>query len=64
MMAGRGYITAGWWGYFLCAAIYVIAGLRAGDWLGLVGSVFFLLATVSFMIHHARFGGNAETEDK
>jgi hypothetical protein len=55
-MEGRGYITAGWWGYFFCAAIYVISGLRAGDWLGLAGSVFFLIATVCFMIPHHRFG--------
>jgi hypothetical protein len=53
-MSERVYLTAGWWGYFLCAAIYVIAGLRAGDWLGLVGSVFFLVATVCFMVPHYR----------
>ncbi len=53
-MPSRAFITAGWWGYFICAAIYVVAGIRAGDWLGLTGSVFFLLATVSFMIPHYR----------
>ena len=53
-MSSRGFITAGWWGYFICAAIYVIAGIRAGDWLGLSGSFFFLVATVCFMVPHYR----------
>ena len=53
-MSTRGYITLGWWGYFTCAVIYVISGLRAGDWLGLTGSLFFLLATISFLIPHYR----------
>lgn len=49
-------LSAGWWGYFACAAVYVIAGLRAGDWFGLLGSVFFLVATVCFIIEHYRGG--------
>lgn len=51
-MSGRGLIAFGWWGYFICAAIYVVAGIKAGDWLGLAGSFFFLIATLAFMIHH------------
>lgn len=53
-MRSRGFITMGWWGYFICAAIYVVAGIRAGDWLGLSGSLFFLGATVCFIIPHYR----------
>lgn len=49
-------LSLGWWDYFACAAVYVIAGLRAGDWLGLVGSLFFLLATIAFIIEHYRGG--------
>lgn len=45
-------LQAGWWGYFACAAVYVVAGLRAGDWFGLLGSVFFLIATVCFIVEH------------
>ncbi|MEJ6707721.1 MAG: hypothetical protein QNK92_02710 [Amylibacter sp.] len=60
-MSSRGFITAGWWGYFICAAIYVVAGIRAGDWLGLAGSFFFLGATVCFMVPHYR--NRAERSD-
>ncbi|MEM6620281.1 MAG: hypothetical protein AAF631_13415 [Pseudomonadota bacterium] len=49
-------LAVGWWGYFACAVIYVIAGLRAGDLLGLAGSVCFLVATVAFLIDHYRRG--------
>ena len=55
-MRDRGFISAGWWGYFACAAIYVVSGLRAGDWLGLAGSVLFLIATLCFMVPHYRRG--------
>ena len=51
-MTTRGWVTLGWWGYFSCAVVYVISGLRAGDWLGLTGSLFFLAATVAFLIPH------------
>ena len=52
MMWSRRFITAGWWGYLICAAIYVVASARAGDWLNLSGSLFFFLATVCFIIPH------------
>jgi hypothetical protein len=53
-MNDRNFISAGWWGYFICAVIYVIGGLRAGDWLSILGSLFFLGATISFMVPHYR----------
>ncbi len=53
-MSDRGFVSIGWWGYFGCALIYVISGLRSGDWLGLAGSLFFLGATVAFLIPHYR----------
>jgi hypothetical protein len=53
-MTNRGFVSLGWWGYFSCAVIYVISGLRAGDWLGFAGSLFFLGATVAFLIPHYR----------
>lgn len=55
-MNNSNLLSIGWWGYFACALIYVIAGLRAGDWLGLLGSMFFLAATVAFLIHYYRSG--------
>ncbi len=53
-MSSRAWVSIGWWGYFTCALIYVVAGVRAGDWLGTVGSLFFLGATVAFLIPHYR----------
>ena len=53
-MSNRGFITAGWWGYFICAVIYVIGGIRAGDWITIIGSLFFLIATICFMVPHYR----------
>lgn len=50
----RHFLTAGWLGYLACAAIYVVAGVRSGDVLSLIGSVFFLLATLAFLIPHIR----------
>jgi Na+/proline symporter len=53
-MSERNFISAGWWGYFICAVIYVIGGIRAGDWITILGSLFFLIATISFMVPHYR----------
>ena len=47
-------ITFGWWGYFICALIYVIQGIRFEDYVGTVGSIFFLLATAAFLVPHHR----------
>ena len=53
-MNDRNFVSLGWWGYFSCAVIYAISGLRSGDLLGLAGSVFFLGATIAFLIPHYR----------
>jgi len=59
-MSDRTFLSFGWWGYFACAAVYVVAGLRSGDLLNLIGSGFFLAATVSFLIPHYRANASAE----
>ena len=51
-MNARAYITLGWWGYLICAAIYVYGGLKAGDYISTLGSLFFFTATVCFMVPH------------
>ena len=56
--------SIGWWGYFGCAVIYVVAGLRAGDWLGLIGSLFFLGATISFLVLHYHSERHASQEGR
>jgi hypothetical protein len=48
------FASLGWWGYLACATVYVVAGLRAGDPLGTLGSAFFLVATLCFMVPHYR----------
>lgn len=53
-MSDRNLMTFAWWGYFSCAVIYTIAGLRAGDWLSLTGSFLFLAATAAFLVLHYR----------
>ncbi len=58
-MSDRNFVSLGWWGYFACATVYVIAGIRSGDLLGLAGSLFFLVATVAFLIPHYRRIPNA-----
>ena len=63
-MSSRGLISVGWWGYFACAAVYVIAGLRAGDWFGLLGSLFFLGATIAFIIEHYQSRQLASSEEE
>ena len=47
-------ILMGWWGYLICALIYSYGAWTAGDMVGLAGSLFFLGATVCFMIAFAR----------
>jgi hypothetical protein len=53
-MSDHAFGSAGWWGYFLCASVYVLGALKTGDIIGLVGSLFFLLATLCFMVPHYR----------
>ena len=61
-MTNKTLTTLSWWGYLLCATIYVISGVRAGDWLGLSGSLLFLAATVGFLIIHTRNNKSEDTE--
>ena len=63
-MSSRRLISLGWWGYFACAAVYVIAGLRAGDWFGLLGSLFFLGATIAFILEHYRSRADVRSDEE
>ena len=57
-MSDKFLIGFGWWGYFICSGIYVFSGIRAGDWIGLIGSFFFMIATICFMVHFYRSKGS------
>ena len=61
-MNDRFFVSLGWWWHLTCAALYVIAGLRSGDWLGVAGSFLFLAATVAFLIPHYRKSSGARVE--
>ena len=41
---------AGWVLFTLCAIFYIAANIRVGDWLSLLGSIFFLLACLVFFL--------------
>jgi len=57
-MNARFLVTLGWWGYLTCAAIYIYGGLKAGDYVSVLGSAFFFAATVCFMIPHYKMNRN------
>ncbi len=39
----------GWMLFVVSAAFFMASSIRAGDWVGLLGGVFFLLACVAFL---------------
>lgn len=40
----------GWVLFIISAVFFVAAAVRAGDWLGLMGSLFFLVACFVFLV--------------
>jgi len=44
---------AGWWLFVISALFFIGASLRAGDMLGLFGSLFFLVACFVFLLPYA-----------
>ncbi len=44
---------AGWWLFVVSALFFIAASLRAGDTLGLLGSLFFLVACFVFLLPYA-----------
>jgi hypothetical protein len=43
----------GWWLFVISALFFIAASVRAGDMLGLLGSLFFLVACFIFLIPYA-----------
>ncbi len=41
---------AGWWLFVISALFFIAASLRAGDMLGLLGALFFLVACFVFLL--------------
>ena len=44
---------AGWWLFVISALFFIATSLRAGDMLGLLGALFFLIACFVFLIPYA-----------
>ncbi len=44
---------AGWWLFVISALFFIAASVRAGDMLGLLGSLFFLVACFVFLLPYA-----------
>ncbi len=44
---------AGWWLFVISALLFIGASLRAGDMLGLLGALFFLVACFVFLLPYA-----------
>ncbi len=44
---------AGWWRFVISALFFIGASLRAGDMLGLLGALFFLVACFVFLLPYA-----------
>lgn len=62
-MSDHAWTSLAWWGYVACAAIYVVGGLRADDPLSILGSLFFLVATLMFLVLHIRAAKTAPNEE-
>ena len=47
---GRDYDLWGWLLFVVSAMFFIASSIRAGDVIGLLGGVFFLLACVAFLV--------------
>ncbi len=52
----------GWWLFIVSALFFIAASLRAGDWVGLLGGLFFLIACIVFLIPYRRSQQPCERE--
>ncbi|MDP6345152.1 MAG: cytochrome oxidase subunit III [Alphaproteobacteria bacterium] len=46
----RKFVLLGWGLFVVSALFFILASLRSGDWLGLAGGLFFLLACIAFLV--------------
>ncbi len=44
------FVLCGWGLFVVSAVFFIVAALRSGDMLGLVGSLFFFIACIVFII--------------
>ena len=49
-MSDSGFQKLGWWLFVACAVFFIWAGIRAGDLVTILGSLFFLGANIAFMV--------------
>jgi hypothetical protein len=53
-MNDRAWQLTGWLLFLVSAVAFIVASLRSGDPVGLVGGVFFLLACLAFLVPYFR----------
>jgi hypothetical protein len=46
----RGFQIAGWVLFIISALGFIVSSLRSGDFFGLIGGIFFLIACIVFLI--------------
>jgi hypothetical protein len=65
MKAGpeRKFVLTGWWLFVVSAGFFIIASLRAGDMIGLLGACAFMAANISFLIPFYRRSSHEDHED-
>lgn len=49
-MSERGLHLGGWVLFIVSALFFIVAGLRAGDAVGVLGGVFFLVGCLAFLL--------------
>ena len=49
-MTNRQWTLIGWWLFIVSAVFFIVAALRAGDMVALVGAIAFLSADIAFLI--------------
>ncbi len=62
-MSDRFFNGAGWWLFVVCAALFIVASMRAGDMLALAGSAAFMAANISFLVPFYRRSGERDRKE-
>ncbi|MFT5193004.1 MAG: hypothetical protein ACI9EW_000190 [Cellvibrionaceae bacterium] len=49
-MNDRQFVLLGWFFFIISALFFLAVGIRSGDWLTILGALFFLLANIVFLV--------------
>jgi hypothetical protein len=63
-LTNRQWTLTGWWLFVVSAASFIVASIRAGDMIGLLGACAFMAANIAFLIpFYRRSSRDDEHED-